>query len=293
MKRISKICISALLLISMFVFTLPVIGSADEKMTVNGKEVKKGDTVLYEYFVEVKAEGTIAGAGCYLDYDKDCLEYIDGSIGFDIFNNAMYNITDGKIYYSAVNAYGYDFTGEKLIISAAFKVKDTSKGAVEIKHTFDEFFTLENENEDLTKKDYVEREVVTVNDYEKNTAPYLGTDADEMQEYIGDESFKLDDLFTGIPNTNATSSGSVPRTTSNPGTAVDNVDNNNNNNDNAPDNPDNGSQKSNTNNSNSNNENNRSSDKDGNMVVFVGVIAAFILVAVGAVVFLVKGKKKK
>ena len=29
------------------------------------------------------------------------------------------------------------------------------------------------------------------------------------------------------------------------------------------------------------------------MVVFVGVIAAFILVAVGAVVFLAKGKKKK
>jgi len=291
MKSIIKTCISALLLFSLFVGTLPIIGSADEKITVNGTQVNKGDTILYEYFVEVKTEGTIAGAGCYLQYDTNCLEYVDGSIGFDIFNNAMYNITDGVIYYSAVNAYGYDFVGEKLIISLAFKVKDTAKGATEIKHTFDEFFTLENENADLRKDEYTDRVVITVNDYDKNKAPYLGTDAEEMQEYIGDEAFQLDDLFTGIPNENATSSGSVPRTTSNPGTDVQYLED-----ESGADNPAGGSNgganNDNANNGNSNDNNSSQADKDGNMVVFVGVIVAFVMVAVGAVIFVVKGKKK-
>jgi len=285
MKNRIKVCISALLIFALFICAVPMTGSADEKITVNGQEVNKGDTVLYEYFVEVKAEGTIAGAGCYLEYDKDNLEYVDGSIGFDIFNNAMYNITDGMIYYSAVNAYGYDFVGEKLIISAAFKVKDNAKGEAYIKHTFDEFFTLENENEDLKKSDYVEREVVTVNDYDKNTAPYLGTDAVEMQEFMGSDDFQIDDLFTGVPNANATSSGSVPRTTANPGTDVSYIDDPN-----APVDQPSGSNSGNGSNSKSGGSN---SDEDGNMVVFIGVIAAFVLVAVGAIVFVIKGKKKK
>ncbi|MBQ1517589.1 MAG: hypothetical protein IIZ46_05255 [Clostridia bacterium] len=289
MKNRIKTCISALMILALLVCVFPVTGSADEKITVNGQEVNKGDTVLYEYFVEVKVEGTIAGAGCYLEYDKDNLEYIDGSIGFDIFNNAMYNITDnGVIYYSAVNAYGYDFVGEKLIISAAFKVKDNAKGAAYIKHTFDEFFTLENENEDLKKSDYVEREVVTVNDYEKNTAPYLGTDAEEMQDYMGGDNFEIDDLFTGVPNTNATSSGSVPRTTSNPGTDVSYID------DISPDADQAGGLNGGNANTNSKQgSGGNDSESDGNTVVFIGVIAAFVLVAVGAIIFVVKGKKKK
>ncbi|MBQ5439839.1 MAG: hypothetical protein IIT49_03545 [Clostridia bacterium] len=289
MKNRIKTCISALMILALLVCVFPVTGSADEKITVNGQEVNKGDPVLYEYFVEVKVEGTIAGAGCYLEYDKDNLEYIDGSIGFDIFNNAMYNITDnGVIYYSAVNAYGYDFVGEKLIISAAFKVKDNAKGAAYIKHTFDEFFTLENENEDLKKSDYVEREVVTVNDYEKNTAPYLGTDAEEMQDYMGGDNFEIDDLFTGVPNTNATSSGSVPRTTSNPGTDVSYID------DISPDaDQAGGSNGGNANTNSKQGSGGNDSESDGNTVVFIGVIAAFVLVAVGAIIFVVKGKKKK
>ena len=107
-----------------------------------------------------------------------------------------------SIYFSAVNAYGYDLSQERMVVTVSFKVLETATGNITIKNEFDEFFTLENEDTDLTEDQYTDREETTVNTYQQNTAPYLGTDADEMAQYMTSDSFKVDDLFNGVPNEN-------------------------------------------------------------------------------------------
>ncbi len=195
--------IAVLMMLLTLLTIMPTTAFADGDITVNGVSVNKGDIVTYEYYVG-GVKDSVAGAGCYIKYDTNCLEYVDGSIGFDIFNNAMHNIKadDGTIYFSAVNAYGYDLSQERMVVTVSFKVLETATGNITIKNEFDEFFTLENEDTDLTEDQYTDREETTVNTYQQNTAPYLGTDADEMAQYMTSDSFKVDDLFNGVPNEN-------------------------------------------------------------------------------------------
>ena len=203
MKKKLLTVISVLMMIFALVSLFPATAYADDALTVNGQSVNKGDVVTYEYYVG-GVQKEVGGAGCYINYDKTFLEYVDGSIGFDIFNNAMHNIRtdEGSIYFSAVNAYGYDLKEERMIVTVSFKVLDTASGSTTVKCDFDEFFPNDDEMKDYTKDEYTDREVTTVNTYEKNMAPYLGTDADEMQNYMASEGFSTDDLFKGVPNEN-------------------------------------------------------------------------------------------
>lgn len=244
------------MLLTLFTF-LPTTAFADGDVTVNGVSVNKGDIVTYEYYVG-GVEDSVAGAGCYIKYDTSCLEYVDGSIGFDIFNNAMHNIMadEGTIYFSAVNAYGYDLSKERLVVTVSFKVLDTAKGSITVKNEFDEFFTLENEDTDLTEDQYTDREVTTVNTYQENTAPFLGTDADEMAEYMTSDSFKLEDLFNGVPNENVPES--ERSNVSIPSIPEDETD----------------------------------SASSGNTILVI-IIVVFCLAAVGAAAFVVLKRKKK
>ncbi len=203
MKKFFCIIISSLLIISM----LCISASADEKLTVNGKEVKSGDTVTYEYYVG-GIDDLVAAAGAYIIYDPKYLEYVDNSIGFDVFNNAMFNDQSGYIYYSAVNVMnGYDLSSERLVVSATFKVKDGVSGETSIKHEFDEFFTIEDESTDISSDEYEDKSVLTVNSYSgQNEAPYLGTDANELSEHINAATSEdIDDLLGGNANSNAAS----------------------------------------------------------------------------------------
>lgn len=207
MKQGIKKLICTLVALVFCMMTMPFFVSADEKLTVNGKEVSKGDIVTYEYYVG-GIEDPVAAAGCYIEYDPEFLEYVDDSIGFDVFNNAMFSMNDGVIYYSAVNAIsGYDMKSEKLVVSISFKVLDTAKGSTNITHTFDEFFTIKDQSTDLTADDYNDSDTLKVNGYEgTNTSPYLGTDADEMQEYLATGSYSIDTLLEGNANSDADNS---------------------------------------------------------------------------------------
>ncbi len=211
--------IISVLAVLMTVFALAslisVTAFADDALTVNGEAVNKGDIVTYEYYVG-GVQQEVGGVGCYVNFDKSFLEYVDGSIGFDVFNNAMHNIhaDEGAIYFSAVNAFGYDLKSEKMVVTLSFKVLDTASGSTTVKCEFDEFFANDEAMNDITADQYTDRGVTTVNTYDKNMAPYLGTDADEMQQYMASDGFSTEELFVGVPNENVPdserSSVSVP-----------------------------------------------------------------------------------
>lgn len=155
---------------------------AEQNLTVNGINVSKGDTVTFSYYMS-DVDSPIEAAGAYLYYNHEYLEYIDGSIGFDILQNAMVNVGEESIYYCAINVTdGFDFKEEGLVVTASFKVLDTAEGATLVKNTFDEIFTFENEDEDLTDDDYNSRTVITVNDSSGNTAVHSGIDANDVTE---------------------------------------------------------------------------------------------------------------
>lgn len=207
MKRRSKIAISIIVTLLMFAMSTQTIAFADEKLTVNGTEVSKGDIVTYEYYAG-GVDDAIAAAGCYIEFDPEFLEYIDDSIGFDVFNNALFNCNkakEGYIYYSAVNAIsGYDLSDSRLVVSLSFKVLDTAKGSTEITNTFDEFFTIEDFSTDLTSEEYTDSEKIEVNTFDgNNTSPYLGTDAEEMDKYLASTDYSIDEMLEGNRNTEA------------------------------------------------------------------------------------------
>lgn len=205
MRKISKSTVSLVVALIMLLMSTQLVAFADEKLTVNGTEVSKGDIVTYEYYVG-GIDDAVCAAGCYIEFDPEFLEYVDDSIGFDVLNNALINfknVKDGSIYYSAVNAInGYDMSDSKLVVSISFKVLDTAKGSTEITHTFDEFFTVEDDSTDITSKEYTDSENIDVNTFDgKNTSPYLGTDADEVNKYIKNNSdYSIDKMLEGIPN---------------------------------------------------------------------------------------------
>ncbi len=204
---------SIVLFISLTVLMMgfSVCVSADEKITVNGTDVSKGDVITYEYYMSGIAD-PVEAVGSFIEYDSAALEYVDGSIGFDVLNDAMYNISDGVVYFSAINVIdGFDIKDEKLIITISFKVTEKASGNLTVKNTVDEMFTIKNEDVDLTPDDYKSRDNISVNSYTENTAPYLGMDANEIDDYLNSRSSSDPDetisaILEGNKNENASQS---------------------------------------------------------------------------------------
>lgn len=201
---------------------------ADEKILVNGKEVKPGDTVTFEYYVG-GINDAVAAAGAFITYDPKCLKYVDDSIGFDVFNNAMFSVDDGTIYYAAVNSLsGYDLKEKKLAVSLSFEVLNSAKGSTSVKHSFDEFFTIKDESTDIDSSQYDDEVKLTVNSYNGvNSSPYLGIDANSSSPK-DDSSQTVSDILAGNPNSNVTVSSvssvssSAGSNTSSAGSSVSN-----------------------------------------------------------------------
>ena len=204
-RRIEKVIsmiISAVLLLSV----CSMGAYAAEKLTVNGKEVKAGDTVTYEYYVG-GIDDAVAAAGAFITYEPDFLKYVDGSIGFDVFNNAMFSVNDdnGVIYYAAVNSInGYDLKEKGLAVSLSFEVLSTAKGSTTIEHKFDEFFTIKDESTDIDEDEYEDENKLIINSYDgTNSSPYLGVDANHVDSYIeNNSSTTVSDILNGNPNSN-------------------------------------------------------------------------------------------
>lgn len=199
-EKIFAVIIAAVLVLSV----CGVSAYADEKILVNGKEVKPGDTVTFEYYVG-GINDAVAAAGAYITYDPKCLKYVDESIGFDVFNNAMFSVGDGTIYYAAVNSlYGYDLKEKKLAVSLSFEVLDSAKGSTSVKHSFDEFFTIKDESTDIDSSKYDDEAKLTVNSYNGvNSSPFLGVDANSSSPK-NDSSQTVSDILGGNPNSNVT-----------------------------------------------------------------------------------------
>ncbi len=187
---------------------------ADEGLSVNGQEVKAGDTVTYEYRMGGVSE-PLEAAGAYIEYDAKSLEYIEGSIGFEAFKNAMYNVEPGKIYYSAIDVVnGYDLKKEQMVVKLSFKVLDKAKGSLKVTHTFDEIFTFTNEEEDLPESAYAAKEIVSVNSYEKNDSPFSGIDAQSIEEMQKSSETDFDALMLGTDKDEYMASNSTGGTSS-------------------------------------------------------------------------------
>ena len=164
------------------VFSMFVSAFADEKLTVNNTNVSKGDTVTFEYYMS-GVKDPIEAAGAYITFNPEFLEYIDGSIGFNVLENAMMNVGEDSIYYCAINVTeGFDFNDEGLVVTASFKVLDTASGSTIISNSFDEIFTFENEEEDLSPEDYTARQVIKVNDNLENKNTHSGIKAADVTE---------------------------------------------------------------------------------------------------------------
>ena len=177
--------LSALFCTAVLIFSSSVSAyAAEDKITVNGESVSKGDTVTFEYYMG-GIKDPLEAAGATIEYDKKSLEYVEGSIGFGAFGNALYNIDDKVIYYSAIDVVnGFDLSEEKLIVKLSFKVLNSAKGDIKIENKFTEIFTMVNEDVDLTEKDYTSRTVVTVNAKEEpNSDVHKGVDANKIEEY--------------------------------------------------------------------------------------------------------------
>jgi len=180
MKLHSIIILTALLLIGIFITP----AYAEQELTVNSVKVKKGDIVTFEYYMS-DVKDPIEAAGAYIVYNHDFLEYIDGSIGFDVLQNAMTNVGEDSIYYCAIDVVnGFDFQEEGLVVTAKFKVLDTASGSTVITNRFDEIFTFVNEDEDLSPKDYNSRTVITVNSTDSNKDIHSGINAADVSETL-------------------------------------------------------------------------------------------------------------
>lgn len=180
--KIKRIILSLAFCILTVFSAFSVLGSAAEKLTVNGESVSKGDTVTFSFYMS-DVKDPIEAAGAYISFNSEFLEYIDGSIGFDVLQNAMINVGDESIYYCAINVTnGFDFKEEGLVVTASFKVLDSANGATVITNTFDEIFTFVNEEEDLTPDDYTSRTVISVNDTSENETAYSGIKASDVTE---------------------------------------------------------------------------------------------------------------
>lgn len=186
----------ATLLIALLAF--PAAVYADSAATVNGKAVSSGDTVTFSYYMG-GVKDPLEAAGAYIQYDPKSLEYIDGSIGFDVFGNALYNIEEGNIYYSAINVVsGFDLNDEKLIVKLSFKVLDKAKGDLTITNTFDEIFTMTNEDVDLTEADYKARTETEVSDkFIGNDSPNRGLDANRLDEIEQSSETDIENFMLG------------------------------------------------------------------------------------------------
>lgn len=173
-NRIIMLIISVTLIVSLSVLT----AFADEKMTVNGEEVKVGSTVAYKYYFG-GVKDKLAGVSGEIRYDNAYLKLVDGSIGSDVFSSAMYAVSDGTIRYSALDAInGFDVSKQQLFITATFEVTKNAKGSTEIKNTFEELFTVTDLSRDLTEKEYTDSDAVSVdNNDEESSAVYQAVDA--------------------------------------------------------------------------------------------------------------------
>lgn len=241
--------------------------SAAESFKVNGESVSKGDIITYEYYIG-GIKDPLAGVVGVVKYDDKYLEYVDDSIGFDAFNNAIFAVNDGAISYSAMNSIsGFDLSDEKLAVSVSFKVINTASKSINITHSFNEIFTIKallDNSPDLTSDQYDDRTALKVNKYDGvNSSPYLGTDADEVQSYAETNSLTVDDILEGNANSavsSASSGGNSSKSSSSKSSSVgsgtdssknDSNSNSSNSNNNSADNV-------------SNNSNNNSSRNDSN-----------------------------
>lgn len=200
-KSISKYILIFITVVAAFSMSV-ICAGAEDTLKVNGKTVSKGDIITYEYYIGGVDE-PVAAAGGIITYDPKFLEYVDNSIGFDVFNNAIFNIIeDGTVYYSAINVVnGYDLSSEKLAVSLSFKVLDTASGSTTVTHSFDEIFTIDDDSTDITSDRYEDKNELKVNEYNgENSAPYLGMDADEIQSYFESTDQSVDQLLQGNPN---------------------------------------------------------------------------------------------
>lgn len=202
-RKILSSIVTASLIFTMF----SVCALGAEAVKINGESANPGDTVTYEYCVS-GIESPVAGVRGTVTYDTSILEYVDGSIGFDVLNNAIYSLDEGKIEYSAVNPFdGYDFSVNGLVVSLSFTVCDSAKGSTDIKNSFGEFFTVDNYDTDIDASQYQDNTKITVNSYTGvNSAPYLGSNADDIAAVISEAVSEVVNSGSSTTTGGATSS---------------------------------------------------------------------------------------
>lgn len=124
--------------------------NSSEKVKVNGKEYKVGDTVKFTATLS-KIAKDVCAISTQVNYDSDVLELVEGSITTPNIPSAVVNAkVDDMIVFNATSLTDpYDFSGEKVLVYIEFKVKG-SKNSTTIEPEVLEIYDFDVEELDYT-----------------------------------------------------------------------------------------------------------------------------------------------
>lgn len=122
-KTIKKIIVSIFMMTIIMCFGIISANATDIK--INGETFSNGDTV--SYVADFQCDKAFAGINITVKYSVEVLELDKESVNVPNLGSMAIANTDtpGEIRFTATDiGSGFDFTEEKLLVSATFKVKD-------------------------------------------------------------------------------------------------------------------------------------------------------------------------
>lgn len=150
-KAVSKTIYSAALMCAAFFCAVTLEQSAS---AVQGKECKVNDVTLsvgdvFTYTLNLSySKDDFSGIDFSLYYDPDVLSLDAEKISLPVFENAIFNPDlSGEIRFNAIDVTkGYDFKKENTVISADFKILDSSKSSTNITFSIKELYDMNTES---------------------------------------------------------------------------------------------------------------------------------------------------
>lgn len=122
-KTVKRLVVSALMVAIIMCFSITGVSAADVK--INGETFSAGDTITY--IADFECDEAFAGINITVKYPDAVLELDKESVNVpNLGSMTIANTgTPGEIRFTATDiGSGFDFTKEKLLVSATFKVKD-------------------------------------------------------------------------------------------------------------------------------------------------------------------------
>lgn len=182
-KVLKKAVVFLFLMSIIMCFSITSAGATEVK--INGESFSSGDTVTYT--AEFECKEPIAGINVTIKYPGAVLELDKESVNVPNLGNMPIANTDttGEIRFTATDiGSGFDFTEQKLLVSATFKVKDEAS-AGDVQLDIVELINTDLEDVDIDK--YFVAEKFEKGQYDGNVV-----NPDGGEEYLEEEETPTD-----------------------------------------------------------------------------------------------------